>query len=1025
MRSTVLILLCAAGAWAQAGAGAGAVTGKIEELSGDGIPDTAVTLTNKSLGLERVMTTTDDGVFTAPSLTPARGYQLKASVKDFDSWQSAEFEVSTGETINFVVTLRHAESTGEAEPEIPEPEIHKVRTGVSTLITQPQVENLPVNPRTVDPLLATARMVGIDDHSGQLVLTGQPFSNMFLQDGIAATNTYTYERPGMGKHLSLDSAYELQVLSADYPPEFGDAMGGVVNSSIRGGSTNFHGSAYEYFTDSSLEANGRYSLGRTPLDRQNQFGASLGGPILSHKVFFFANAEVRDARSDSLNRITNPAVADPVLGFAGNCKATAAQCAKAIQYLLPQMNVPVTLTDRFVTGLGKIDYRRSDRNQFSVEGNVMNGQEPLVNEPFSLYNFGQAMVAANPPGIALSPLGSYTPILPNGGMLGLRNSTDDFRLGRAAWTSAPTANTSNELRFGIFENHIFDPAFQPNLSTGNVGVTIAGVTVGNPHPNADSIRERRYELTDNITAASNSHVFRFGVDYWVTRDAIDQMNSAGLYVYPSLTTFAQDFNSTTTTKNYSLFTQDFGNGQRALDSKLYNLYAMDTWRPWQRLTIIYGVRFEKPSRPQPSQVNPTYYQTGSITTPNIDFAPRISIALQATENTVLRFGYAWFYEPMPGQLLDALYMGNAVGLTDMTVNPTQAGAPRFPNVIPLAGGVPSGTANIMYSTNKLRDPHTTQYTIAGEHTFGGNTTLSLSAIRTRGFNLWTLNDANLQAPSVTKTYAVNNAVGQQVNTYSTLIWTTKNDPGSAHVYNVLNSGKSWYDAVSAEIRRRMTQGISLQVSYTWSHAIDNVGGPPIAGFLPLNMINGTVDADRGPTPFDQRQRASIAAIYQPTLHSGSPILRRVANGWTISGIGTLATGEPFTPVVMAAGQEFSSINMAYTNSLNGSGGWNRVPFYGIGSLRTPSQYDLDARISRTIGITERFKATLALDAFNALNMQYNTGVNTVAYNAAPIAQKIGIISGPTTGVLTPVGGLGAGNVASPARILQLSLRLMW
>lgn len=93
---------------------------------------------------------------------------------------------------------------------------------------------------------------------------------------------------------------------------------------------------------------------------------------------------------------------------------------------------------------------------------------------------------------------------------------------------------------------------------------------------------------------------------------------------------------------------------------------------------------------------------------------------------------------MPGQLLDSLFLGNAIGQTSITVNPNQTGAPLFPNVLASAGAIPSGTTNVMYAASKLRDPHTQQYHFAVERPLGIGTTVSVNAIRQHGFKLWTL-----------------------------------------------------------------------------------------------------------------------------------------------------------------------------------------------------------------------------------------------------------------------------------------------
>ncbi len=289
--------VCSTAAYAQAAAGAGAVTGTVRELSGDGIPDTTVILYNESLGFQRIMTTTDDGVFTAPSLVPAPGYGLKVTRKGFSDWETRNFEVWLGRTLNFKITLPNEKAAALVEVGTALAQVDDLTSGVSAPITQGQVDTLPSYGRRLETLALLAPGVSENSASGALAFLGEPFLNAFLTDGISSTNTYYLQKPGIAPQIAQDSVAEMQVLPAGGTAEFGNAMGGFVNAVTRTGTNAFHGAAYDYFQNASWNATDRFAPGFNLEQRQNQGGGSVGGPILPGRLFFFANVEFVEGSS--------------------------------------------------------------------------------------------------------------------------------------------------------------------------------------------------------------------------------------------------------------------------------------------------------------------------------------------------------------------------------------------------------------------------------------------------------------------------------------------------------------------------------------------------------------------------------------------------------------------------------------------------------------------------------------------------------------------------------------------------------
>jgi hypothetical protein len=433
-----------------------------------------------------------------------------------------------------------------------------------------------------------------------------------------------------------------------------------------------------------------------------------------------------------------------------------------------------------------------------------------------------------------------------------------------------------------------------------------------------------------------------------------------------------------------------------------------------------GVLWEQPFIPQPKDTNITYFQTGSVSVPHIDFSPRVGIGYRVNDRTVVRVGMGTYYQPFSGQLLEALYTGNAIYQLPITAVPTETKAPIFPKIIGAPGSIPAGSADVTYGVGKFRLPFSAQGALSVERQLSSSMTVSLNYMYNRGIGLLTAVDQNLNYPTLAaKTYTIDNAAGAAVSSYPTLMFNTLTNGGFAHVYQIQNEGYSVYNGLALRFTKRMWHGLTAQASYTWSHAVDDMSGPAVlAGFIPANSFPNAVRNDEGNSSFNQPNRVVTNWTWQPTFgnRGDSLIGRYLINGWQLSGIATLASGLGETPIALVSGQQFSGVTMSYTTSLNGSGGWARAPFLPINSLSTGPEYNVDMRLSRALPFTERIKGVLMFEAFNAFNMQYNTSVNTIAYLA-------------TSGVLHPVPGVGVGNGADGfpwgdnARHIQIALKI--
>ncbi|QOY85639.1 TonB-dependent receptor [Paludibaculum fermentans] len=988
----LFVCLYSAGAWAQSVVGSGVVRGRVVDQQGVGMPGAELSLENPAMGVTRTFLSTDDGVFEITGLPPATGYRLRATHERYLDWDGKEFEVLAGKQSSFDISMRPQDSTAASADAPADVQLDGSVLPVGVALSQRQLQLLPTQQRRWDSLVLLSPVTTFDLAQNALAIRGDSAGNAYFTDGILTSNSYSARRSVATGPVSQDAVQGIEVLAADAPVEFGHGKGGAVNVVTRSGSSQLHGGLYEYFSNNSLNATDRYALGNQLFGKRNQFGFNLGGNVPRTKLFYFTNLEIADGHGQRLNRITNPLLTDST-GLSvdsSSCTATAVQCASAARFIQNQMNVLVPRAERNISGLARLDYRRSDRNTFNLSVFATQARSPL--------------------GLQSQAVSS------NGGLLDNGTAKQDTQYARLEWISAPTASSTNEMRLGVFQDRVATLPTASSLSTGGIGINLLGSSIGASNQDSGIMRERRYQFIDNFRVSVGAHTIMFGADVTRTRDWIDTLpNAKGTYYYNSLTSFAQDLASGAG-KNYTEFTQSRGLSLRRLPSSEFGMYAQDIWKVTPNLQITGGLRYSKQFIPKPTAWDASYYQTRQIKSPSYNADPRIGFALKANERTVIRASFGLYHSMQSGELLDALFTGNGAYQPSILAYPTQSGSPYFPNSL-TARTAPSGTGNLMYESGKPSNPYTRQATLSLEKALGGGFTMNLGYVGSRGLKLRTAEEVNIATTTKKVTYTILDEDGSKSGTYSPYFYRYRLDTTRAHVYEVTNGGSSWYNAMVAELSKKMTHGFTAHISYTWAHAIDDVGSPLVVGGLPVGSSANDFRADQGNSANDQRHRAVIDWTWQPrVIKSESAAARFLLNGWELSSVTTLASPLPATAMAIVLGQQFSGVPSAFANSLTGAGGWSRVPFLPVNSLRGDNEYSVNARLARPLPFTERFTGRLVFEAYNLLNTQFNTNVNTAAYTV-------------TNGIFTPIASAGTGNATrgyitgSNARSLQVSFRL--
>ncbi len=1013
--SGLVLLLCLAPAsFAQSVAGLGAISGTVLDGSGARVPNAEVVITNAERGIRRALTTNEAGLFNAGSLTPAEGYIISVSKTGFNPNEAKSVVLQVGQLIDLKFTLNVATATTTVEVSAEGQNIDTAKTGVSQVVNEAQILNLPINGRRVDSFVLLTPGVTNDGTFGALSFRGMPGGNAFLQDGNDSTQQYYNENSGrtrISANISQDTVQEFQVITGG-SAEFGRASGGVVNTVTKSGGNSVHGTAFWFFRNQNFNARDRYANFRAD-ERRDQFGGAIGGPIKKDKLFYFFNTELTRRDFPLISSHTFQPLFSSAGVYNAVCTASTTQCANA-QRFLDRFNKVIPRTANQELLFGKLDYRLSDRNTISASFNFLRW---------------------------ISPSGIQSAaVLNNGGAIGNNGlSTARSRNARLAWTSIVSNSMVNEFRFGWLKDRQADDLSNDGLPyTGYTGtLTINGVTnLGSPNylPRVQPT-EDRFQFADNLSITKGRHLLKVGVDLAQTRDIVDQLlNGRGSYTYANVTAFAQDLTDNITgAKRWQSYSQTFGGPLSTVWVRDFNIYAQDQFRVTNRLSLNFGLRYEFATFTQPKEAVPGYASTSRIPEPKKNFAPRLGIAYTLVpDKTVLRGSWGMFYSRFPGALITNLDIANIQqqSFNLQSNNPTNlASGPVFPNTLSSSAGLAAGTRSISYAGENFRTPYSMQGDLGVEQSVTRDTSLTFSWAFNRGVRLLSVRDGNVGPLGDSVTYRINDTSGAQVGSYTTPVYRLANrvDRNFQRVNVIEGASNLWYNALLVQFRNKNLKlgpfFSAGNISYTWAHSIDeNVGNGGNVFFSggPSSYYNGDYRNEKGSSQLDQRHRLVVAqTISYKSWKNDSGFAKYIVNGWQLSILGTFASAFGTTPTVNGAGIVIPGLPAAFTSSLNGLQGDSRVPFLPRNLLDVDQTRRIDARISKLFRISERYVATLNFEAFNLFNTPSNTARRNQLFN----------VTGGN--ILTPVANYGEGTASAGfpdgtnVRRLQLSLRFQF
>lgn len=691
-----LILLMVIWVWSPRAAGAqetvntASIAGRVTDAMGGVVVGAKVEARHLETNVVSGAETGNDGRFRLSYLRVGT-YSLRVERAGFAS-STQQLALSVGSAFEVPVVLAVGPVVASVSVEVAAPVLETARTQIAGTISRDEVDALPLNGRQfldlallipgVSPTnLAstqlfpeTSAVAGV----GLSVGSQRNFSNNFIVDGVSAND----DAAGLsGMPFSLDAIEAFQVVTSGGQAELGRALGGYVNVVTKSGSNTFRGDVYGYFKDDRFNAANALSHATLPMSQQ-QFGASVGGPVTRDRTFFFGNAEARRLNQTGLVTIT-PASVQAVnarlaaTGYPGATVATGAYANPVHSW----------------TALGKVDHAFAAGDQFGVR--------------YAVYDVSSGNARGT--GALNAPTASA----------GLDNRDQSVALSN---TLTVTPRIVNETRVQVARGLLSAPPTDPiGPAVSIAGVASFGTLSGSPTGRRNTLTQ----VVDNVSWLVGGHSMRAGLDLIVNADTITfPRSNRGAYTFSSLPNFLAG------TYNTSGFTQTFGATEVHQRNPNLGGYLQDEWHAGASLTMNVGLRYDL-----------QWLESIALDTNNV--SPRAGVAWTPgrTGRTVVRGSAGLFFDRVPLRAVAnaLLSAGNTTDLTQLrqlnvSLSPSQAGAPVFPAILP--GPVPLVTlVNLTTMDRQLQNASSRQAGLEVERQLGPRATVSAGYQYLRGRDL--------------------------------------------------------------------------------------------------------------------------------------------------------------------------------------------------------------------------------------------------------------------------------------------------
>lgn len=934
------------------------LSGTVFDTASAVVPNATLTVVNRATRLERTTQSGAEGRYQF-NLLPPGSYELKVNASGFKLFADSEVRLQVAQNAVLNPTLAVGATSEMIEVSGSASLLNTESAASGTNITQEKIVSLPLNGRQfiqLALLVPGANSGGrqVQQNTARLNQTGgfsssggRTNNNLFLFDGASNTDP---DYNGLSYSPIIDSLQEFQVQSAQYGAQYGRASGSQINVVSKSGSNAFHGTAWEFLRNQKLDARPFNSVTSTlPKNQRNQFGATVGGPILKNRLFFFGAYERLTLRQAGvgLTTVLVPTAAQRKGDFSStpNLVFDPDTLTNGTRTPFPNDIIPTTrLNGLTQAAMNALPLPNVGTNQY-VNSNGIVKQDGNNYSGRIDYNLSQTSTLFGR--YSASTEDSITPdVVPGRDRVGYVRP-QNVSIG---WNRVFTANAVNELRLGynrlLFQDGLPEPTFNvggtqqllPRFRpTGYAVMGGAGAFTGTTGGGTVLTRNNTYQIYDNFTWTRGRHTIRIGgeimrLDYNRAEAASPLGDFQFSQGYTSRTAANDGTGNVLATMILGLPNQ--GNRQLVptrLDARQTSggLYVQDDWKILPKLTLNLGLRYELAEplwdrRGQMSSVDyskvpwPTdIFATGAIGVyrPTLftcglggyargcaeidrnNFAPRVGLAWNVLPKTVIRAGGGLFYANTDFNGLLQLARSLPTNISQ-NLSAASAFVPSFRNFDIFGNSASVGGTALTQAGIDLhqRSSYSPQVSFAIQREISSNSVFEVSYLGTFGIKLQQNVQPNNAQPGPGNVDAKRPYAGLVFDpgmVFPSYVKPISNTVPVTQVNMYALSAQSNYHALLARFERRYSKGFSWLSSYTYAKAITNApqfrnagGANGSENSPPQDSYN--LRAERGLASFDLRQRWVNTVVYD------LPFKGLLFGGWQISGITQLQGGFPFT-----------------------------------------------------------------------------------------------------------------------------------